>query len=367
MIRFFKKEPVLVISFFAALVSCFFVAPSKEYIDYIDFRVLALLFCLMSAVGGIQKSGFFEYLSVSMLKRTKSSSGLCLILVMLAFFLSMLVTNDVALIITVPFAIAVLSAAGLDNMLIKTVVLQTVGANLGSMATPVGNPQNLFLYSYYNFSTKEFLAVVLPYAAISFVLICIFCMAGKKTSLSYAPKISSVPDKKRLIVYLCLMLLSILTVVRLIHFAITTIITIAVLLIRDRDILKKNDYCLLLTFICFFVFSGNLGKIDAVSQFLRAVLEKNTIVCSALTSQIISNVPAAVVLAPFTRLKESLLLGVNIGGLGTPIASLASLISMKLYMNTETANSGRYICIFLLYNIIGLIGLLLISNLLSFA
>lgn len=361
MIKFLKKEPVLVISFLAAIVSCFFVVPGKEYIDYIDFRVLALLFCLMSAVGGIQKSGFFEHLSASMLKKTKSSSGLCMILVLLAFFLSMLVTNDVALIITVPFAIAVLSAANLEDMLIKTVVLQTIGANLGSMATPVGNPQNLFLYSYYNFALGEFLAVVVPYAAISLAVICLCCMVGKKRDVSYVSGASEPPDKSRLVIYLALMLLSILTVVRLVHFGITTLITVAVLLIKDRDILRKNDYCLLLTFVCFFIFSGNLGRIDAISSFLKDILNRNTAVCAALTSQIISNVPAAVLLAPFTELKESLLLGVNIGGLGTPIASLASLISMKLYMNSPNAKSGKYLWVFLLYNVIGLMALLLLS------
>ena len=362
--RFIKKEPVLVISFAAAVISCFFIMPDREYISYIDFRVLALLFSLMSVVAGLQKSGCFEYLSQVMLKRTKTASGLCLILTLLSFFLSMFVTNDVALIMCVPFAIAALGSANQQGMIIKTVVLQTVAANLGSMAMPVGNPQNLFLFSYYNLGMGEFFSCVWPYAAISLIGIIICSLTGKRKLIDYTSEKSTAPDKKRLIIYLFLFALCLLTVVRVVNFIITAFAVLAVMLIWDRELIKKNDYCLLLTFVCFFVFSGNLGRIEKVSSFLEMVLSKNAVLCSALSSQVISNVPAAVLLAPFTKSWRGLLIGVSIGGLGTPVASLASLISLKIYANSRNSRVLDYMKVFTVYNMAGLVLLIVVSQLL---
>lgn len=358
---FIKKEPTFVIAGLCAVVSCFFVPPGREYISYIDFRVLALLFCLMSAVAGIQKSGFFENMSQALLSRTKSTRGISVVLVLLTFFLSMLITNDVALITLVPFAITVLTSADSSNLIIKTVVLQTVAANLGSMATPVGNPQNLFLYSTYNLGMVEFLACIFPYAAVSLVFVTVFSVLGKHADIKTAEKTCGGVDKKRLLVYVLLFVVSILTVLRLVHFGITTALTVAVLLLTDRQLLIKTDYYLLLTFVFFFVFSGNLAKIPEVSGFLEEILSKNTAVAATLTSQVISNVPAAAVLAPFTDNWQGLLAGVNIGGLGTPVASLASLISLKLYMGSEGSRAGKYLVVFTIYNIAGLALLLLLN------
>ena len=358
---FIKKEPTFVIAGICALFSCFFVPPGREYISYIDFRVLALLFCLMSAVSGIQKSGFFENLSEALLSGVKSTRGISVVLVLLTFFLSMLITNDVALITLVPFAITVLTSAGSRKLIIKTVVLQTVAANLGSMATPVGNPQNLFLYSAYNLGMGEFLACILPYAAVSLVFVTVFSLLGKHTDVKASGKSCGEVDKRRLLIYVFLFILSILTVLRLINFWITTVVTVAVLLILDRKILIKTDYCLLMTFVFFFVFSGNLAKIPEVSGFLKEILSKNTALAGALTSQVISNVPAAAVLAPFTDNWQGLLAGVNIGGLGTPVASLASLISLKLYMGSEGSRAGKYLGVFTVYNVGGLLLLLALN------
>lgn len=359
--KFFKKEPVFVIAGLCAVLSCFFVLPDREYISYIDFRVLALLFCLMTAVSGIQKSGFFENLSVALVSGVKTTRGISLVLVLLTFFLSMLITNDVALITLVPFAITVLMRAGSCEHIIKTVVLQTVAANLGSMATPVGNPQNLFLYSAYNLGMGEFLVCILPYAAVSLVFVTVLGVLGKHKGVEGGEKSYVTVNKKHFLIYVLLFVLSILTVLRLVHFGITTAVTIAVLLIIDREILIKTDYFLLLTFVFFFVFSGNLARIPEVSGFLEAFLTKNTALAAVLTSQVISNVPAAAVLAPFTDNWQGLLAGVNIGGLGTPVASLASLISLKLYMGSEGSMAGKYMAVFTAYNLAGLV-LLLILN-----
>ncbi len=325
-----------------------------------DFHVLVLLFSLMSAVCGLQKSGIFEYLSSHLLKSTKTSKGLCFILVSFTFFLSMVVTNDVALIIIVPFTINALSKTSVPRSFkIKTIVLETIAANLGSMTTPFGNPQNLFLYSHYSFGAKDFFLSVLPYAAVSFLLLWLFTLLGKSEKITAPNKSFQKTDKERLILYSALLIVCILSVVRIIHFALAGMVTLCILIIKDKEILRKNDYCLLLTFVCFFVFSGNLGRIDAVNTFLKDVLEKSTLITSLLTSQIISNVPSAVLLAPFTSSREALLAGVNIGGLGTPVASLASLISLKLYMKSKDASVGFYLTMFTVYNLIAL-GILMI-------
>ncbi len=358
---FIKKEPTFVIAGICAVISCFFVLPDARYISYIDFRVLVLLFCLMSAVSGIQKSGFFETLSETLLSGVKNTRSISVILVLLTFFSSMLITNDVALITLVPFAVTVLSGAGSRGLIIKTAVLQTVAANLGSMLTPVGNPQNLFLYSAYNLEMGEFLGCILPYGFLSLVFVTVFALAGRHTDVKPSAKSGSPVDKKRLLVYTLLFFLSILTVLRFVHYGITAAVTVVVLLIIDREIILKTDYCLLLTFVFFFVFSGNLGRIPAISRFLEGLLSGNTVLAAVLTSQIISNVPAAALLAPFTQNWQGLLAGVNIGGLGTPVASLASLISLKLYMGSEGSRVGKYLAVFTLYNIAGLVLLLLLN------
>ncbi|MBQ7974764.1 MAG: citrate transporter [Clostridia bacterium] len=360
---FIKKEPTFVIAGLAAVISCFFVMPDAQYISYIDFRVLVLLFCLMSAVAGIQKTGFFESLSEKLLSRAGSTRGVCLILVLLTFFSSMLITNDVALITLVPFAVTVLYGAGAKNLIIKTVVLQTVAANLGSMATPVGNPQNLFLYSRYGLNIGEFLGCILPYAAVSLVFVVLCALWGRHTAVEASGNKQTAVKRKSLTVYNLLFLLSILTVLRLVHFGVTAVVTVIVLLITDREILIKTDYCLLLTFVFFFIFSGNLGRIPAVSGFLEEFLSRNTVLAGVVTSQVISNVPAAVLLAPFTDNWQALFAGVNIGGLGTPVASLASLISLKLYMGSEESRGGKYMAVFTAYNIAGLALLLTVYRL----
>lgn len=360
---FVKKELTFVIAAVAAIISCFFVIPDMEYVGYIDFKVITLLFCLMTTVGGIQKTGFFERLSESMLKLAGGTRSICIILVLLCFFAAMLITNDVALIILVPFAITVLSKAGAKDLIVKTIVLQTVSANLGSMATPVGNPQNLFLYSYYNMGIGEFFEYIIPYTAISFGFVVLCSACGKNKKISFNRHSNIAVDRNRLLIYIILFVLCLLTVTDFINYIATTVITAVALFITDRKLLLKTDYFLLLTFICFFVFSGNLGRIDFIRRSIELVLAKNTILSALLTSQVISNVPAAVLLAPFTQNAKDLLAGVNIGGLGTPVASLASLISLKLYMTQPEAKAGKYMLVFFIYNLAGIVFLLGISAL----
>ena len=352
---FLKKEPVLSIAALCALVTAFFVLPDKEYLHYIDWRVLCLLFCLMAVVAGFQAVGFFRWLTELLLKHVRSGRVLSVALVMLPFFSAMAVTNDVALLIFVPFTLSLLDELGQKKAQIPMVVLQTVAANLGSMATPVGNPQNLFLYSAYDLGAGEFFAVVLPLTGLSLVALCAAALPVLPKALPKQEQEAGASlAKGRLIIYALLFVLCLLTVLRVVHFLITTAVIVAAFLFLDRKLLKKVDYMLLLTFVCFFVVSENLGRVEAVREFLQSLLSKNSLLTAVGASQVISNVPAAVLLSSFTEDWRALLAGVNIGGLGTPIASLASLITLKLYMRWPGAKVGRFMVVFTVANRLGL-------------
>ena len=508
---FIKKETVLCIAALCAAATMFLIPPDGEYLHYIDWRVLCLLLCLMAVVAGFKNVGAFQWLTCQLLSRIKNGRVLSLTLVLLPFFCSMLVTNDVALLVFVPFTLGLLSQLGCANAVIPILVLQTIAANLGSMATPVGNPQNLYLYAAYELGIADFFGVVLPLTAVSLVclsaaslpvlpkalpkqkledaricsfkelllyaglfLLClltvfrvipypittvivvaVLLLVNRKllgsmlvtndvallvfvpftlgllsqlgcanavipilvlqtiaanlgsmatpvgnpqnlylyaayelgiadffgvvlpltavslvclsaASLPVLPKAlpkqkledARICSFKELLLYAGLFLLCLLTVFRVIPYPITTVIVVAVLLLVNRKLLGQIDYMLLLTFVCFFVVSENLGRMDAVREFLQSLLGRNTLLTAVGASQVISNVPAAVLLSGFTDQWADLLAGVNIGGLGTPIASLASLITLKLYIPSPGARVGRFLAVFTLANIMGLIVLL---------
>ena len=361
-LRFIKKDPVLSIAALCAVVTAFFVPPDRGYIAYMDLRVLCLLLCLMAVVAGFGSCGAFSTLAYALLRRCRRGQVLGFVLVMLPFFTSMLVTNDVALLTFVPFTMLLLGQMGCHKSVIPTLVLQTVAANLGSMATPVGNPQNLYLYGYYTLSPVEFFSAMLPLTTACF-------MGLGVASLFLLPKVlptvemekESLHDTEKLLIYAALFILCLTAVFRWMHYAVVTVIVVLVLFLLNRSLLKKVDYLLLVTFVCFFILSGNLGRMDGVRQFLQSLLERSTLLTSLGASQVISNVPAAVLLSEFTSDWRGLLQGVNIGGLGTPCASLASLITLKLYTGgTEKASVGRFLAVFTAVNLVGIILLLLL-------
>ena len=340
---FIRREPVLLIASLAAVVSCIFVPPDAAYLGYFDLRTLALLYALMTVVAGLGKAGLFAHLAHRLCQRASSLRAMSLLLVLLCFFSSMLITNDVALLTFVPFAVVVLGMADRKKELIHIVVLQTVAANLGSMLTPVGNPQNLFLYSHYDYSLGGFLRVTFPVWALSLLLIALACLLFGRGRVTVFLGEEPGLDRRAMLLYLALFMLSLLVVLHLLPWWLMLAILVAVLLAFDRGMLLKADFMLLLTFLAFFVFAGNLARIEAVSAWLRRMLDGREYLVSLLTSQVISNVPAALLLSGFTEQGGRLLLGVNVGGLGTPIASLASLISMKLYSHSDHAHTGRYL------------------------
>ena len=358
--EFFAKETVLCIAAACAVLTMFLVPPDAEYLHYIDFRVLCLLLCLMAVVAGLKDIGTFQWLTYQLLSRIRSGRALSAALVILPFVCSMFVTNDVALIIFIPFTLMLLEQLGCSDKIVQVTVFQTIAANLGSMATPVGNPQNLYLYAFYNIGIGDFFTVTLPLTAFSLiVLLGASAFLLPKQLPEQKLEASDISSTKSLIIYALLFILCLLTVFRIVPYVLTTVITVLVLLWINRKLLKEIDFMLLLTFVCFFTVSENLGRIEAVRAFLQQLLHRNTLLTAAATSQVISNVPAAIVLSGFTGQWRDLLAGVNIGGLGTPIASLASLITMKFYMAWPGAKIAKFMGYFMAANLIGLAVLLL--------
>ena len=362
-ISFMKKETVLTIATLLAVVSAFFVKPDRQYIGYIDFRTLGILFGLMVIMQGFQRTGLFDGIGSSLLQKTGKLWQLILVLVMLCFFFSMLITNDVSLLTFVPFSILVLKKCGQEQAMIPTVILQTVAANLGSMLTPIGNPQNLYLYGLMDCSIPEFMGILLPYTVMTLVLLLLslLCIRGKGEEISCRMEEGTEikqSRKHRNLIYGLLFLLALLVVARILPYGILVTAVFLYTIIFDREALKGADYALLVTFVSFFILIGNLGRISLIREALERFVSGREILTGVLASQVISNVPAAVLLSGFTENYRDLLVGVNLGGLGTLIASMASLISFKLYTGCYKENRGRYLRWFTLVNIIYLFLLL---------
>ena len=344
---------------------------NKYILEQIDFGTLAILFCLMGVVEGFNKLGYLNLLSnklVSIAGRYKVLKGT---LVFVCFFLSMFVTNDVALIIIVPFTIQIVSKVVECKELIKIIVLETIAANLGSMVTPIGNPQNLYLYQYYDLSLSVFAKVIMPYALLAAVIIFVFVILDRTNVEIKSIKVedncndSSSDNKKgkviKTVIYSILFILSILTVLDVIHYAICFLIVVVCMILCDRSLFKGINYGLLIKFIILFLIVGNLAEIPVINAKLKRVVVGNEFISGIILSQFLSNMPTAIMLSKFTKNGTELLLGVDIGGLGTLIASMASMISYDYYIKVESADKKKYILRFTGYSIIFLIGMLLLK------
>lgn len=366
-ILFIKKEPELVGSFFIAIFSCIFVKPSWLYLNYIDFDVLVMLFCLMLVISGLAKNNLFACFSRFLVSKASHARELCLSLILACFFSAMLVTNDVALLIFVPLSAVILSNARLHGYILVVVVMQTVAANLGSMLTPIGNPQNLFLYSYFKLDFLEFLAITLPVTLVSLVIIIPTVLwVKKKHIVNVLPSKEGINDKFSNFIFTCLFLLCLATVVHILSYSYLLLIVCLVTLVVDRSLFKLVDYKLLLTFFFFFIFCGNLTSLQFVQDVFSLYIKGHEFWVSLIASQFISNVPAAIILAGFTKNYQALILGTNIGGLGTLIASMASLISFRYYKRTTKAKPLLYLTVFSLVNIAMLVILVSFVLLLRF-
>lgn len=358
--EFLKAETVLCIAFVLAVASMFITPPSAEYLGYIDYSVIAMLFCLMVTVQGFVKTGLFEFLSKKLTGSFKSSRALSAALMLLCFFTAMLITNDVALLTFVPLTLALFS--GRDKLLIRCIILETAAANLGSMATPIGNPQNLSIYSYYNYSLGDFFLTMLPISLLSLGVLLLSLVFIPNEKISHGEVKAAFSPTRNFFVYAVIFAVCVCSVARLLDYRICLLITLLAALIFDRKILAKPDYALLATFVCFFIFVGNISAVPAVEEFIGGILNGREMLVSCGLSQIISNVPCAIMLSGFIAAENSdaLLIGVNIGGMGTLIASLASLISFKLYSRSERSKKGRFFAEFTVYNF-AVLGLLILA------
>ena len=376
-LTFFQKETVLSISAILAILSMFIVHPSDKYFSYIDFRTLSLLFCLMSIVAGLSEIGLFDYLAEKILSRANSIKSIIVLLVLLCFFFSMIITNDVALITFVPLAIIILkkmSEKQKNYWILRTVVMQTIAANLGSMLTPIGNPQNLYLYARANMSALALIRLMLPYSIAALVLLLVWIQVAAhrepvSTTENHISELFSIhkakaPNQTSLIGYLILFLICLLVVAHIIDYKISFILVIGYIFFKNWHLFKKVDYSLLLTFTALFIFIGNLKCIPQFNHFLISIIDGHETLTAILSSQIISNVPTAILLSGFTKNYSALIIGTNIGGLGTLIASMASLISFKYIAKEKTTLRGKYFMMFTIANIVFLILLLLCINLL---
>ena len=349
-IEFLKKECVLVIAVTLAILSSFISIPK---LSYIDFKVLILLFNLMVVVAAFKELKVLDSIAIGLLKKCNTYTSISLALVFITFISSMIVTNDVALITFVPLSIVIVRKANIN--VLKIVVFQTLAANLGSSFTPMGNPQNLFIYSFYNLSPIDFFKITLPIVILAVLFLVLLVFKDKKMNLSLDLEDVKIDNKRDVYLFGGLFLIILLSVFHVIDYKVTFLITIVMVLILNKKLFSHVDYSLLISFIGFFIFVGNISTMDVVKNFMEGILNspKSTFLASVLSSQVISNVPATMLLSGFTNHFKELLLGVNIGGMGTLIASLASVISYKIYAS-EFGNDN-YMKSFTFYNILGLI------------
>lgn len=349
-VELLKKECVLVIAVTLALLSSIISMPKMSYID---FKVLILLFNLMIVVAAFKELKVLDSIAIGLLKKCNTYTSISLALVFITFISSMIVTNDVALITFVPLSVVIARKANIN--VLKIVIFQTLAANLGSSFTPMGNPQNLFIYSFYNLSPMDFFRITLPIVILAILFLVFLVLKDKKMNLSLDLETVKIDNKRDVYLFSGLFLIILLSVFHIIDYKLTFLITIVMVLLLNKKLFAKVDYSLLITFVGFFIFVGNISTMDVVKNFMEGILgsPQSTFLSSVLSSQVISNVPATMLLSGFTNHFKELLLGVNIGGMGTLIASLASVISYKIY--TSEFGNDNYMKSFTIYNVLGLI------------
>lgn len=364
-VPFIKKNVVMVIAFVLALVTSLIVPPDREYLSYFDYKTLTCLFCVLSVVCALKDINFFYLIAKKIIHIFSNTRASILALVYITFIGSMLIANDMALLTFLPLGALVLTTTKKEKYMAFTFIMQNIAANLGGMLTPFGNPQNLYLYSKFNIPNGEFVSIMAPPFILSVVLITISCLIFvKKESLEIEDEKIEV-DPLKTTILLLLFVFSIVIVFRIVPYVLGLIIIPFALFFIDKKALKEVDYPLLLTFVFFFIFAGNMGRMDGVRVFFSSLLNKDVLIFSSLSCQVISNVPSAILLSQFTSNYRELLLGVNIGGVGTIIASLASLITFREYSHHFPKKKGEYLLQFSLFNFSFLIILLVFERIIE--
>ncbi len=350
-LRFMKKNVVFCVAATAAIITCFFVPPDATYFSYFDWKTLACLFMTLAVVCALRNIKFFTIVARRLVRVAGNLRSLFLLLIAITFLGSMLIANDMALITFLPLGYFALSVTHQEGYMAYLFILQNISANLGGMLTPFGNPQNLYLYSYFHIPTAEFCGIMLPPFLLAITLLAVCCLPVKATALTIEDSFNEPLNKKRTVLYLFLFALSLLIVFRIIPYIVGLVLITAVLLWMDREALLMVDYGLLGTFFFFFVFAGNLARLEVVNTHMSHLLAQDTMLISTLSCQFISNVPTAILLSRFTTDYHALLLGVNIGGTGTLIASLASLITFSEFRVLYPGHSKQYFWMFTAINI----------------
>ena len=357
LIRFMKKNTVLCVAFVAAAVTAVLVPPDAAYAGYFDWRTLCCLFLTLAVVCALRDIKFFTILARRIVRLTGNLRVLALALVYITFLGSMLIANDMALITFLPLGYFALSMARQERYMAYVFILQNISANLGGMLTPFGNPQNLYLYSYFNIPTGEFTRMMLPPFLLAVALLTLCCLVLRPEKLTIRDDFAEPLNRRRTVIYLLLFGLSLTIVFRLIPYPVGLVVITAALVLLDRDALRQVDYALLGTFALFFIFAGNLSRLDAVNRFVSGLLARSTLLVSLASCQCISNVPSAILLSRFTTNYRELLLGVNIGGTGTLIASLASLITFSEFRLLCPGRTREYLLLFAGLNLLFLVAL----------
>ena len=349
-VLFFKKNIVVCVAFVAAAITCFIVPPDKEYLGYFDWKTLASLFCVNAAVCGLMNISFFYKLAKNVIKTAKNARMSILILIYITFISSMFIANDTALLTFLPLAVIMLKTTKKEKYMAFTFIMQNIAANLGGMLTPFGNPKNLYLYEKFSIPTGEFMGIMSVPFFISVGLITLCCIIFVKPEPMEMDNEDTLVDPVKTVVYFMLFVLAIIIVFKVIPYWIGVVIITGILLIMDRKALRMVDYPMLFTFFFFFIFAENMSRIDVIRDGLSMLLDKNTLVVSALSCQVMSSVPASILLSQFTMNYKALLVGVNIGSVGSIISSMASLITVSEYVKHNPGKMGYYIKKFSLFN-----------------
>ena len=356
--NYLRNDVVLSVSLLLALLSCLIEPPSLKYLRYIDFNTLIMLFCLMLIIEGLREQNFLQFIGSRILIKVKTRRGIVFTLIFLCFISSMFITNDVSLITFVPFGIMILEMINLTDKLCGTVTLMTIAANLGSMFTPIGNPQNLYLFSLSGMGVPEFLELMWLYTGLAaFMLTVVVLVFYPEEHLQLDIKTERLKDKRTVCFYLVLFALCVLTVAHFVPHLVLLAIVAAALLYKNKSLFRQIDYSLLLTFLFFFIFVGNMNHIGSLHSFINQILAGNEVLISVAASQVISNVPAAMLLSGYSSNYAALIVGTNLGGLGTLIASMASLISYKQVAAKYPHLRRQYLAIFTVDNLIFLAAL----------
>ena len=369
-LNFLKTNFIFTTATIIAIISCFFVPIDKEYLGYFDIDTLACITLLLLVIAGFSNIQFFEKVARWLVKKFKNTRSIIMCLIFITYVSALVNANDMSLLTFLPLAYIVLKYTNNLQYLAFTFIMQNIASNLGGMITPIGNPQNLYIYSFYNLNLLEFFKIMLIPTLIALVLIIAVCMFVKKVPLEFKDDVETKFSVSKAIIYGVLFVMTILVVLGFVPWWISTIIIITTMCICDRKSFLLVDYTIPLTFVAFFIFSGNLSRIPAIINVMESFINEHTFITAYLSCQLISNVPTAVLLSKFTNNYSHLLVSVNVASLGIIFSSLSGVIALKEYMKAskkEGFDKKRgvwyYIGLDTLFNIVGAIILVPLSYL----